>query len=166
MDVLLSRDRVRQVLMADLIGSTDSAVSPSSLSLHLTVSRVARALGVRLSSPFPVFADGVSEQFMMALRLLAFASSDSSDAQHTDEELLIKAMALTPYLEIRAMDILAETLKTSMSSLTRTVEINDGVQYPPRSLVFTLAQHKLRILTDCQQWAKAYRNKLIVISPS
>jgi hypothetical protein len=101
---------------------------------------------------------------MMALRLLAVASSKSLDVQYLDEELLVKAVRtrMEVELEISAMDILVETLKTSVNSLTRVVKANEGEQYPPRSLVHTLAQHKMRILTECQQWAQSYRNTLII----
>ena len=161
-EVSLPRARVRDVLMADLIG----AGAPPSHSSHLQVSRAARTLGVRLSSPFPVFTDGIGEQFMTALRLLAVAASDPSDAQYADEALLIKAVGTTGFavdVETRAMDILAETLQTAVDSVSHMVEANDGEQHPPRSLLHALARHKLQILTDCQQWALAYRNTLIAI---
>ena len=166
-EVSLPRARVRDVLMADLIGvgvGAGAGTSPSSSqSWHLPVSRVARVLGVRLSSPFPVFADGVGEQLMTALRLLAVAAADPSDTDYADETLLIKAVGTgaTVDVETRAMDILDETLYTAVMSLTRVVEANDGEQHPPRSLLLALAQHKLKILIDCQQWAQAYRNTLI-----
>jgi hypothetical protein len=170
--ISLPRDMVRAVLLADLdAGDTAAAAgtprrqSPAQARL-MAVACAACDLSIRLGGTFRVYEDGIDGHLMMALRLLAFASSSDLTTNGSDGKHEVEDVVASNRYDVPAMGLLCSILDDTVHRIdgARQEALDLSMSSSPSSMTTTavsllsmLARSKISIGQGCKSWAEDYR---------